>query len=109
VTLTWPKRHPSGTRASYAIFRTPATTPVCTHHHPPKPQCVFNGDQIGSVDQNLGRQDSYVTTFTDHPPPGRWRYRVALSATAYGPVHSSDYALFSLPVSVTVGSGAAGQ
>ena len=31
------------------------------------------------------------TSWTDHPPPGTWAYRVALSATPVGPQSATDY------------------
>ena len=107
VTLTWPKQHPTGTRAGYAIFRAPASSPVCTHAGAAPDECRFNGFRIGSVDAGLRRNHAYVTSFTDHPPPGRWSYRIAVGATPYGPRSSADYILMSRAVPVTV--RAAGQ
>jgi hypothetical protein len=110
VTLSWPKQGPKGTRVSYAIFRAQEASAGCTTSddpHPKSKQCGFNSPQIGSVDG--GSRGGEITTFTDHPPPGRWSYRVAMSATPFGPQRTSDYTLISRAVPVTVRASASGQ
>jgi len=105
VTLSWSKRAPSGTRATYAIFRSPSGSPVCSPAG--WSACTFDSVRIGSVDTKL--DEPYVTSFTDRPPAGGWTYRVALSATPLGAPIASDFVLFSRPVSVTVRAAPAGK
>jgi hypothetical protein len=101
VTLSWPRRQPVGTRASYAIFRRPASAALC-NVSPGTRECAFKWLPIASVDTGAGQQTPFVTSFTDHPHAGAWTYLVAMSATPDGPQLASDFTLMSHPLQVTV-------
>jgi hypothetical protein len=109
VTLNWHNTAPSGTRVSYAIYRTAAGQPVCAVA-PGTRQCTIGGyqNQIGTVGAGSGLQGDGAS-FTDHPGAGRWTYHVVLSATPLGPQNPTDYVLMSRAVSITVRSHAAGK
>ena len=49
-------------------------------------QCMIFGDVLATT---------RATTFVDRPPPGRWTYRVALSANAYDSFDEGDVVLVS--------------
>jgi hypothetical protein len=95
VMLSWTRQQPSGTRASYAIFRDPTDRAICLPVKHAAANCAYFGTRVAAV-----RGDS--TSWTDHPPPGTWAYRVGLSATPVGPQRASDYIALSRPVTVTV-------
>lgn len=95
ITLAWPRRQPGGTRATYAIFRDRSDQAICLPVPHAASNCSYTGHQVAAVGGN-------TTTWTDHPPPGTWAYRVALSATSLGPQAASDYTLLSRPVTVTL-------
>ena len=91
--LNWQRQQPTGTRASYAIFRDPADQVRCTPQGNGASSCAFAGTQVAAV-------TGAVTSYTDHPPPGTWTYRVGLSETAYGPQAPANEILISRPVTV---------
>jgi hypothetical protein len=95
VRLAWAKRQPSGTAASYAVFRGPSDPAACYPVHHAASTCVVTSTPVGST-------TGEVPSFADKPPPGTWTYRVALSASAFGGQSSSDLILLSRPVTVTV-------
>ena len=95
VTLSWARQQPSGTRASYAIFRDPTDRAICVPVKHAAANCAYFGTRVAAVGGDS-------TSWTDHPPPGTWAYRVALSATPIGPQRASDYIVLSRPVTVTV-------
>ena len=96
VTLHWGPQTPTGTRATYAIFRDPADQVVCTPQGNGANACAFDGTQVAA-------QAGNGSSHTDHPGPGTWTYRVALSETPLGPQAPTDYVLISRPVTVHVG------
>jgi hypothetical protein len=108
VTLNWQHMAPSGTRVSYAIYRTASDESLCAVEPGARP-CTLTGyqDQIGTVDAGSGGGDR--TSFTDHPGAGRWTYHVVLSATPIGPQNPTDYLLMSRAVAVAVRAHPAGQ
>ena len=95
VSLSWPLRPPAGTRASFALFRDTQDQAVCTPQGNGATECDFDGTQVAATAGS-------ASAITDRPPPGRWTYRVALSATPFGPQAPSDYVLVSTPVTVLV-------
>ncbi len=95
VTLSWARQQPGGSRASYAIFRDPSDRAICVPVRHAAADCTYFGTRVAAVKGN-------VTSWVDHPPPGTWAYRVALSATPVGPQVPTDYILLSRPVTVTV-------
>jgi hypothetical protein len=95
VTLSWARQRASGTRASYAIFRDPTDRAICVPVNHAAANCAYFGTRVAAVGGDS-------TSWTDHPPPGTWAYRVALSATPVGPQRASDYIVLSRPVTVAV-------
>ena len=95
VTLSWKRQQPGGSRASYAIFRDRSDRAICVPVRHAAADCTYFGTRVAAVKGN-------VTSWVDHPPPGTWAYRVALSATPVGPQVPTDYILLSRPVTVTV-------
>jgi hypothetical protein len=90
VRLSWASQAPSGTRVSYAIFRDPAGAVSCTPRRHAATQCTYPANAVGSTP---GTRRSWL----DHPPPGRWLYRVALNASPGPTQFRNDYILFSRP------------
>ena len=93
VTLHWQPHRPGGTQTTYAIFRDTSDQVICTPQGNGANACAFDGIQIAG-------QASSDTSYTDHPGPGTWTYRVAQSATAFGPQAPSDYIIISRAVTV---------
>ena len=93
VTLAWALRPPAGTRATFAIFRNPTDEAFCTPQGHGAILCVYDPVQHASVGGD-------ASSYTDHPPPGTWTYRVALSETPDGPQAPSDYLMLSRPIRV---------
>jgi hypothetical protein len=94
VTLSWARQQPAGTRASDTVFRNPSDRAICVPVRHAAADCAYTGTRIAGI-----RRD--VTSWTDHPPPGTWVYRVALNATPVGVQSTADYILLSRPVTVT--------
>jgi hypothetical protein len=94
VRLSWPSQRPAGSRVSYAVFRDPPGAVVCTPVPHAASACTYPGtNQVGSVPETR-------SSWLDHPPPGRWEYRVALSASPSPQQHSWNYIVLSRPVEV---------
>jgi len=95
VTLSWPRQQPADTRASYTIFRDPTNLAICVPVKHAAANCAYFGGRVTAVKGD-------ITSWSEHPPPGTWAYRVSLSATPNGQQSASDYILVSKPVTVTV-------
>jgi hypothetical protein len=94
VRLRWPSQRPAGTHVSYAVFRDPPGAVACTPVPHAASSCTYPGtNQVGSVPQTR-------SSWLDHPPPGRWVYRVALSASPSRRQHSWDYIMLSRAVAI---------
>ena len=94
VTLRWPSERPSGSGVSYGVFRDRPGTLSCRPVTGAAAACTYPGlNQIGSVTEAH-------TSWTDHPPAGRWVYRVALSSSPSSAQHSWDYIMLSRPVAI---------
>jgi hypothetical protein len=94
VVLRWRSQRPSGAGVSYAVFRDRPGALTCTPVHDAATLCTYGGkNQVGSVPEAR-------STWVDHPPPGRWVYRVALSASPSPQQYSWDYIVLSRPVEV---------
>ncbi|HWE82562.1 MAG TPA: hypothetical protein VG265_13010 [Gaiellaceae bacterium] len=92
VTLEWSSQRPSAERVSYAIFRDrPGAVSCARRRKHASTLCVYYpNNQVGSVQGDK-------TSWVDHPPPGRWVYRVVLSASPGRQQFSNDYILASRP------------
>jgi hypothetical protein len=101
ISLSWRGEQPGGAQGSYAILRDPADAAACAPSGRGAGLCTYAGTQVATTG---GR----TTSFVDHPPPGRWTYRVAFSATPVGPQSPSDYTMISAPVSVRARPGGQG-
>jgi hypothetical protein len=95
VSLRWPRQKTDGTRADYAIFRSNSDGLFCMPVAHASTRCSFETNPVATV-------PSSATSFVDHPGAGRWSYRVALQASAYGPLADGNTLLLSAPVSVTL-------
>ncbi|HUP33159.1 MAG TPA: hypothetical protein VM184_09025 [Gaiellaceae bacterium] len=97
VRLAWDSQAPGSTRGFYRILRSEpgegfytALLDVrdgleCSHGELPV-SCRIYSDIIATT---------RATTYTDRPPPGRWTYRIALSANAADDVERGDVVLVS--------------
>ena len=96
VTLAWPRQQPGGTHVPPTRSSATATDQaICVPVTHAASNCSYTGTRSPP-------SAATATSWTDHPPPGTWAYRVALSATSLGPQAASDYTLLSRPVTVTV-------
>ena len=95
VILSWPQQATHGTYAPYFIFRSHADGLTCTPVAHAASHCAFAAGVAGIAPASS-------SSFRDRPPPGRWSYRVALSATAFGPDDGANPLVLSLPVSLQV-------
>jgi hypothetical protein len=94
VRLSWRSQRPAGSRVSYAVFRDPPGALACTPIAHAATSCTYPGtNQVGSVPETR-------SSWLDHPPPGRWVYRVALSASPSQQQYSWNYIMLSRPVDV---------
>jgi hypothetical protein len=98
VTLTWTGRLPGGIRGTFAVLRARRPITADCPYRGGSNLCYYTAPFIGSVPGRLG-------SFVDHPPPGRWTYRVAMSASPMPPQQLTDFVLLSNPSQVAVPAG----
>jgi hypothetical protein len=89
IVLTWPDQNAHGTRAGYAVFRERTDGLTCTPRQHAAALCVFYSDPVRRRLTPLGR--TAATTFTDHPKPGWWVYRVVATLSPYGPSNEGNF------------------
>jgi hypothetical protein len=95
VTLSWPRQNGHGSRIGYTIMRSPDTgAPDCVRTPSTSAACVYPANFIGFNESK--------TSFLDHPKPGAWIYRIAVTATPYGPMSATDLVVISSPGRVVV-------
>ena len=98
VTLRWRSQRPAGSGVSYAIFRDPPGAVRCIPVPHAATACTYlANNQVGSVPETR-------SSWIDHPPPGRWVYRVALSASPSPQQYSYNYIVLSRPVEIVRGT-----
>jgi hypothetical protein len=101
VTLSWPKQNDHGATIGYSILRSPDTgAPDCVRTPSTSATCVYFPNFVGVTKRA-------ETSFVDHPKPGAWVYRVAVTATPYGPRSATDIVVISRPGRVVVHQQAA--
>ncbi|MFY9579861.1 MAG: hypothetical protein WAQ33_11085 [Gaiellaceae bacterium] len=100
VTLTWNAERPSGGDVFYRVFRTesPAGTDgtVCAG----VPRNVPDQCTLAANTQSVGT--TRRSTLEDMPGPGRWAYRIGLSANWLDDPNFGDVYVFSRPVTIKV-------
>jgi dolichyl-phosphate-mannose-protein mannosyltransferase len=108
--LSWTAPYSGSTDVFYAILRSPASYPDPSN---PRDRTVTQGVSClerkgdSSLECRLFMSRIGVTrgrTFVDRPPPGRWTYRVALSANWANDPERGDMLLLSPPANVRVQS-----
>jgi hypothetical protein len=72
VRLAWPRLRPLGGTMEYDVLRAPATQPVICDATGGGAQCRLNAVVVSAI---------RGTSFVDHPPAGRWTYRIAAVAS----------------------------
>jgi hypothetical protein len=72
VRLAWPRLQPLGATMEYNVLRAPGTQPVVCDTTSGGAQCRLNADIVSAIKG---------TSFVDHPPAGRWTYRIAAVAS----------------------------
>jgi hypothetical protein len=106
--LSWQAPYSGRTDVFYAVLRSATSYPDPTN---PEDRTVENGVSCiehsgnSSVDCRLFMRKIGVThgrAFRDRPPPGRWTYRVALSANWVNDPNLGDIVMVSPPVNVVV-------
>jgi hypothetical protein len=108
VRLTWKAPSAGSTRPFYTVLRSRPAAPDPTN---PEQRTAIDGvsckpHKVGSsVDCSLYMTRVAATrrgAYIDHPPPGRWTYRVTLSGNWVDDPSLGDVLVLSTPVTVTV-------
>jgi hypothetical protein len=94
VTLRWRPQATHGSAAGYDIYRSSGVDALSCA--PGGSHCSYEPTLVAIVP---GSQSSYV----DHPPAGRWSYRVALAAAGMGVASADSPLLLSDPAGASVG------
>jgi hypothetical protein len=106
VEISWPGRAAGGVDVQYQVWRAEPERPAADRQPPPVKDGIRCRDVSGgatdcAVEMDLlGATDG--TTLVDHPPPGRWVYRVGLLAGWRDEAESADLLLVSDPATATV-------
>ena len=96
VALSWPKQNDHGATIGYTVMRSPDTgAPDCVRAPSTSAACVYPATFVGATSGS-------GTSFVDHPKPGAWVYRVAVTAAPYGPKSPRDILVISSPGRVVV-------
>jgi hypothetical protein len=88
VTLTWTGRLPSGIQGTFAVLRARRPISADCPYRGGSNLCYYTAPFIATVPRRL-------SSFVDHPPLGRWTYRVAMSASPIPPQQLTDFILLS--------------
>jgi hypothetical protein len=95
VRLSWPRRAPDSTRIFYRVLRASGDgAPGCAGRRGPSADnCVLYMDTAGTTSS---------TSFVDRPGPGRWSYRIGVSANWLNDPRYGDVYVVSPRTTVTV-------
>jgi hypothetical protein len=111
VQLSWPIQKAGSTDVFYRVLRSPASSqdPDKPYEYPPLiagVNCV--SEHAGGADDCRLKMDTVAVTrgggYVDRPPPGRWSYRIGVSANWLDDANLGDVVLVSRPATVKVGS-----
>lgn len=93
IELSWSPLKPLGGAMGYRVLRAPVQQAVVCDTTGGGAQCRLNGAVVAATNG---------TSFTDHPGPGRWDYRVAAVASWIDDPTAGDIFVVGPPVDVTV-------
>ena len=91
--LTWRRLRPPGSTMDYVVLRAPASQPIVCDVTGGGAQCRLNVGTVAAI---------HGATFVDHPPPGKWVYRIAASGSWINEPAAGNIFVVGSPVTVTV-------
>jgi hypothetical protein len=94
VVLHWQDVKPGAADVFYRIYRSRGSAVDCNARGAGAAECMLNASSIGVTRSH---------TWIDHPPPGRWTYRVGVGANWLDDPRLGDLYLVSPPARVTAG------
>ena len=93
VRLTWRRLHPLGGTMDYVVLRAPASQPIVCDVTGGGAQCRLNAQVVAAI---------HGTSFVDHPPAGKWTYRISASASWIDQPDAGNIFVAGTPATVTV-------